>query len=194
MSSIKYYILNDNKGPIFDIPNDIQNCCAKIDYHAASINDARDLIDSTLNKISSLSPDLDLIKSQIESLGENWNNYAKIDDNAIESIFLEDLNKDINSIVDSFENGKSQCDIMLDSFNETINEINSCIDTLNSNYDTYDKLGKEAATYFRKMRNLDLTEEERLEYINLYNETMKKISNYRQINNFSDLGKWVETI
>lgn len=154
MSSIKYYILNDNRGPIFDMPSDVQNSCAKIDYHAASINDAWDLIVSTFNKISSLSPDLEVIKSQIKSLEENWNNYAKIDDQIVESVFLDSLNNDINSITDSFDNGKLiSGDAVNDSStgtyglaNATTSDIESCVQGIS----TYHKDGK---TYFVESRS-----------------------------------------
>lgn len=194
MSSINNYILSQNKGPIFNCPNNSQCRYAKVDYQAASIDDASDIINSTLNNISSLIPDLDNIKNQIIDLSNTWNNFIKLDDQGLECVFLDDVNKDISSVADSLDSGKTECNNLLEQFSTTINEINNYINLLNDNYTAYTQLESERSNAFKNMRNANLTKEERERYSEIYRDVCNKLSNYVELKNFDDLGRWVKKI
>ena len=194
MSSVENYILSSNRGPIFNYPNDMNNRYANIDFKAASIDDASDIINTTLNNISSLVPDLESIKNQVIELSDIWNNFMKLDDKGLECVFLDDLNKDMSCVSDSIDSGKTECNSLLDQFSSTINEINSYINILNENYNTYNKLSSDRNDYFKKMKDSSLTSEQREYYTNQYRDVCNKLSNYVELKNFDDLGRWVKKI
>lgn len=194
MSIVENYTLSKNRGPVFNYPNNMNHSYAKIDYQAASIDDACDIINTTLNNISSLIPDLESIKNEIIELSDLWNNFVKLDEEGLECVFMDDLNKNIASISESADSGKTECNSLLYEFSATIDEINAYIVKLNENYDMVAKLKEDRNNYLKKMNDYTLNEDERLNYVNLYRHVNNLISNYSEIKNLDDFGRWVKKI
>ena len=135
------YTIDYNGGPIFErkhidgIPYITTN-----PRKAATVSDAKFIIDNVFQNMHELLVDLSMIRGNISDLAANWNKFLTVNNKKSEFVIVEDLFNDISSIEDGISNGKEKCDQFLDEYSKIISEINIYINELITNYEEYKKL------------------------------------------------------
>ena len=190
MGIIKNYVIDTNGGPLFEKPHTTGTPYAKnIDNMAASVDGARNVVDTVLGNVGNLTKDIISLKSSINYLMDNWNNWIIINGQAKNYIDENDMNAELNNLEDTCRTGRETCDSVLDDYNETINEINTYLVELKENYGHYlDLVNKEAEYIVQRDTNpLDSSK-----YQSLIDEVVREKNEYVEIKDVSSCGKWVE--
>ena len=190
MSIINNYVIDAGGGPLFEKPHTAGKPYAKnVDRMAASVDGARDIVDTVLGNVGSLAQDISSLKRSINALMDKWNNFIIIEGQAKKYLDENDMNIELNNLEETCETGKDKCDRVLNEYSETINEINAYLAELKENYGNYLDLVRREADYTAKR---DANPLDYSKYQSLINEVVKAKNEYVEVKDISSCGKWVE--
>lgn len=199
MSIIKSYVINSIGsfgGPIFEPPR-----VTGIPYsdkempRAASVDDAKTVVDGVMSNISNLNMLITDLESKLQELILLWNKCIIIDDKPLEIVPEEDLNKEIKNLKDTCTNGKEECDSILNSYTQSIDEINQYLQMLANNYAEYKELLRQESIYANAVaiaRNSSPQSNEYIENNKRLARTRQELSRYVNVKDVTDYGVWVK--
>lgn len=190
MANMRIYSIDNNGGPVFEKPNITKRkpYAKDTNHRAASIDDAANEVSSIFSKVEKLIESIDVIKEEINELSEYWNNCIGFDGKNKEYVPIEDLNKSIDGLTDTCITGKETCESIMDNYKETINEINTYLSLLETNYKEYLELEKQkqqiTLKYAAKLNKTGYDEEA--------NNITMQMREYSEIPDITAHGRWVE--
>ena len=100
MANIDIYSIDTNGGPIFEKPNITKRKPYSKDtnHKAASIEGATAIIDSVFDDIKNLTEDIEVLKGELGTLSDYWNDCIELENKKLEYVPMEDLNNSIEEL------------------------------------------------------------------------------------------------
>ena len=191
MAKMDSYIMCGEKQPILENPQGNYNYAKNaMEHKAASVDGATAIVTTLFNKLNTISFDLDSINTNLKDLADNWTNFIKIDNKPMDYVHFDELDNVIKDIENNISDNGKKCIKSLNSYSDTIDEINTFLSTLESNYEDYNDLKQKIAQKRIEIYNC-IDDNKRVILNNELKSLEKELNKYKKIS-VNDCGKWVE--
>lgn len=188
MSGISKYSFTGSPKPEFIKPDNSEFCYAKEVKYAASVDEAKSVVDKIMGNLASVESDLRSLLVPISELANNWNNCIIVDNTGLKYVG-DEVGHGVNNAISSINDGIAQCDKIFSKYSSTIDEINSYMELLSSNNEAYSKLEEKRNSLQDKISNASDDIKSQLQNELSYDNNL--LSKYKEID-YTTCGKWVD--